>query len=130
MLGFSWKQQGTFATAGIILITLVALSFLIKEKEQDRWINLATVVLGISLGWLFGMYVSPYGKGEEQRFGEYATAVSAFVSGYLISKIDGLITKLLSPEQILRPVAGFRLIAGVSTFIVTMLVTYVVRAYA
>ena len=130
MFALSWKQQGTFLTAGIILITLVILSFFIKENEEDKWINLAIVVLGVSIGWLFGMYISPYGKGEEQKFTEYATAVSAFVSGYLLAKIDGLITKLLSPEQILRPVAGFRLIAGFSTVIVTMLVTYVVRAYA
>ena len=130
MFALSWKQQGTFITAGIILITLAVLSFLIKENEEDKWINLAIVVLGVSVGWLLGMYISPYGKGEEQRFAEYATAVSAFLSGYILAKVDGLITKLLSPEQILRPVAGFRLIAGFSTLIVTMLVTYVVRAYA
>lgn len=130
MIALSWKQQGIFIAAGIILITLAVLSFRIKENEEDKWINLAIVVLGISVGLLLGMYISPYGTGERQNFAEYATAVSAFLSGYLLAKIDGLITKLFSPEQILRPVAGFRLVSGFSSLIVTMLITYVVRAYA
>ena len=129
MFALYWKVIGTLLTAGAILVTLIVLSFFVKEKEDDKWLNLATIVLGLCIGWMFGMYISPYGKGEELKFAEYATAVSAFVSGYLVAKIDGLITKLLSPEQVLQPVAGFRLIAGFSTLIVTMLVTYVVRAY-
>jgi len=129
IFALSWKVKGTFLTAGLLLVVLVILSFFIKKEDEDKWINLAIIVLGLSIGWLFGMYISPYGEGEKQRFVEYATAVSAFVSGYLVAKLDGLITKLLSPEQVLQPVAGFRVIAGFSTFILSMLVTYVVRAY-
>lgn len=129
MFALSWKVIGTLLTAGAILVTLIVLSFFVKEKEDDKWLNLATIVLGLSVGWIFGMYISPYGKGEELKFTEYATAVSAFVSGYLVAKIDGLITKILSPEIILRPVSGFRLIASLSALVVAMLVTYVVRAY-
>ena len=58
-----------------------------KEKDDfgDVALNLALIVLGSSLGWLIGIFLSPYDGGEEERFSGYASAISAFVSGYLNS---------------------------------------------
>lgn len=105
------------------------LLFLIKETPEDKWSNLAALVLGVSAGSLFGVYTSPYTLKETTKFGEYAAAVSAFASGYVLGKIDGLITKLLSPEIMLQRTPGFRLITAASSFIIAMLITYYMRSY-
>lgn len=125
----SSKMQIALVAAVVLSASLITLSFLIKNRSEDRWINLACIALGLTLGWLFGTYVSPYGKGEELRFTEYAAAVSAFVSGYLIAKIDALITALFRPEFVLQPVVGFRVIATLCTFVISLLVTYMGRVY-
>ena len=124
----NWKQTVTFGAAAVLIATLVLLAFRIKEKEEDKWLNLATIVLGLSVGWLLGIYAKPYGS-EEAKFKEIATAISAFLSGYLLAKIDGVIAKLFSPDQILKPVAGFRVIAGFSSLVLALIMTYVARAY-
>ena len=125
----NWKQEATSLFAGILILTLVILAFRVKEKEEDKWINLAVIVLGLSVGWLLGFYTAPYNKHEATEFKELATAVSVFLSGYLVAKVDGLITKILSPEQVMRPVAGFRVIAAFSSLVLSLIVTYVGRAY-
>jgi hypothetical protein len=124
----NFKQVGAFSFAAILILILIMLSFRLREKEEDKWINLSFLVLGISVGWLFGIYIAPY-EGEVTKFKEIATTVSVFLSGYLLAKVDGLITKILSPEQVLRPVAGFRVLATFCSFLLSLIMTYVGRAY-
>ena len=128
MMDWNLKQLGAFFFAALLILTLVLLAFRIKEKEEDKWINLAVIVLGLCLGWLLGIFIAPY-KGEETHFKELASAVAAFLSGYLVSKVDGLITKLLSPDQVMNPVAGFRVISAISSLVLSLIATYVARAY-
>ena len=45
-------------------------------------------LIGALLGWASGMYFAPHGHGEQNKFVTMAQAVSAFASGYLMSKID------------------------------------------
>ncbi len=125
----NWKLWGSFASAGVLLSALIVLAFRIKDDEKDKWGNLAVIVLGLSLGWLLGIYLAPYGKSEGAHFREIAEAVSAFFSGYLVAKVDGLITKVFSPEQVMRPVAGFRVAAAISSLVLSLIVTYVARVY-
>jgi fructose-specific phosphotransferase system IIC component len=62
-------------------------------------------------------------------FGEYGKAVSAFISGYLVSKLDKLVEMILSPTTLQVPVASFRLVGSTSCFVTAMLITYVIGAY-
>jgi len=47
---------------------------------------------------------------EKQRFPRYATAVSTFASGYLLSKLDRLLERFLDLQVLLDPVSAFRLL--------------------
>ena len=67
---------------------------------------------------------------EAKAFPRYAAAVSAFASGYLVSKLDRVLEQLLKPEFLFSPVAGFRLLAGLSGFATAAIITYVYRTYA
>lgn len=83
----------------IIMIIFIMSSFVVKDDAKDPFINLSVLVLGWAVGWLIGALLSPYTGAEKTRFAEYAGAVSVFVSGYAIGKIDRLITHILTPTN-------------------------------
>jgi len=125
---FNLKQGLALFLAASLVAVLVFLSLRIVEKDDDKWTNLAVVVLGLSTGWLLGIFISPY-DGEASHFKELGAAVTAFVSGYILSKADAAISKLLSPDQVIRPVSGFRMMAGLTALILALIMTYVGRSY-
>ena len=105
------------------------LCFKVVATPLDGYLNLAIILASICSGWLLGTFVSPETEREQQSFMTYGKAVSAFVSGYLVSKLDKVIDRILSPETLAMPVAGFRLAGAVAAVISALLVTYIVRAY-
>ena len=125
---FTVKQIAALSFAGALVLTLVFLSLRIVEKDEDKWTNLAVIVLGLSVGWLLGIFISPY-AGEAAHFKELGAAVAAFLSGYIISKADGAVTKLLSADQVIRPISGFRIMAGLASLVLALIMTYVGRSY-
>jgi hypothetical protein len=113
----------------IVSIILVFLCFKMVATPQDGYLNLAIVLASVCVGWLLGTFVSPESSSEQTRFTTYGKAVSAFVSGYLVSKLDKVVEMILSPETLAVPVAAFRLTASVAAVVSALLVTYIMRAY-
>jgi hypothetical protein len=107
-------------------------SLVVKDDAKDPFINLSVLALGWAVGWLIGALLSPYTGAEKTRFAEYAGAVSVFVSGYAIGKIDRLITHILTPTNFfsVTKITGFRILAFCVAVIVTMITTFVFRSYA
>lgn len=70
-------------------------SYASSEPKNELLLNAALLHFGIVCGWLIGGILSPDNKEEEVRFARYSTAIASFVSGYLLSKIDGSISKSL-----------------------------------
>lgn len=126
----NYKIVGSTAVATAILGVIVALCFIVGDGAEVRALHFAVLGASTSLGWLTGVLVSPYDPREAREFPKHLTSISAFVSGYLVSKIDRVLEHMLSPELLLSTVAGFRALAGVCGFTVAVLVTYIYRAYA
>lgn len=64
------------------------LCFAIDADPLQRILNALIAILGGLLGWALGMFFAPYNKEEESRFSTIGQTVSAFVTGYVISKLD------------------------------------------
>ena len=126
----NYKIIGSTASCTVLGLALVILCFRVGQSAEVHAMNIAVLVFGASSGWLAGILLSPYDPKEARNFPRYAAAVSAFASGYLVSKVDRVLEELLRPEFLFSPVPGFRLLAGVSAFAITLVVTYVYRAYA
>jgi len=122
------------AIAGVVVLVLgtllVFLTVRMSDTKQDRSVNLVILVLGVCVGWLLGILLSPYDAGEEQRFEQYAGAFSVFASGYLLGKVDRVIGHLLSPEVLLSPLVGFRVASFTCMTIFGMVLTFAIRKYA
>jgi hypothetical protein len=126
----NWKIIGSSVSAFVLFGTLCVLSFYVGEPKIPIALNLAVLVFGASGGWIVGIVVSPYSKQEQGRFTAWSKAIAAFGSGYLVGKIDELVRELLNPTFALESVHGFRLLAGLSSFALAMVITFVYRQYA
>lgn len=126
----NWKIIGSSLAALALFTGLATLSFFVGDTSVATAINLTVIVFGASAGWVIGIVVSPYSSTEQARFTALSKAVAAFGSGYLVGKVDNLIEKLLDPALALETVHGFRILAGLSAFLLSMLVTFVYRQYA
>src|SRR5215213_10275333 len=52
-------------------------------------------LLGGAVGWGTGILISPYNSQEQSAFGETAKVVYGFLTGFVISKFDPLLTEAL-----------------------------------
>jgi hypothetical protein len=120
------KLAGSFVFA--LLVGAILLCVLIGRKDSLAW--LATS-LGLAAGWGTGILLAPY-LSEQQRFREYAKVLSVFLSGYLVGKLDRLLELWFNPEYgplALRPNFAFRMMAGITGFLLAAVSTYVARKY-
>ena len=78
------KLAGSFAFG--LLIAGILLCVLIHLRDSLAWLSAA---LGLAAGWAAGILFAPY-QSEQDRFREYIKLFSAFITGYLISKVDRL----------------------------------------
>lgn len=69
-------------------ILLSVLTLFIGPAWDDVPFNLLICCTGIALGWVAGLISSPLDKVEKSRFSAATKILSAFVSGYILSKLD------------------------------------------
>lgn len=125
----NYKLLGSAASGAVLVGSVAYLSYYVAADNKAAAFNLLIVALGLSLGWLSGILLSPYSDEEGKKFTQYAKAFGVFVSGYLIGKIDKVIEKMLEPAFILDSVNGFRIMAFVASVIIALVVAFAFRRY-
>lgn len=123
------KIIGGTVAAFLLGTVLILLAFAVDKCTEVRAVNVLALVSGAAVGWLLGVAVSPYDAREASAFPKYAGAVSAFVSGYVVSKLDRVLEHLLRPEFVASAVGAFRLLGGFCALILALLLTYIYRSY-
>src|SRR5262249_20203998 len=73
--------------------------------------------------------ITPYDFKEEQRFSNLFKAVSVLVTGYLLGKIDPLVTQLFTVDFFAKPNQAFRFLLFVFAILVGAIVAYYYRSY-
>jgi uncharacterized membrane protein YeaQ/YmgE (transglycosylase-associated protein family) len=126
----NYKIWGGMLSAVLLGASLCCLAVLISSDVEVRVLNFVVLILGASSGWLAGTLMSPYTTNEEKVFPKYAGTVSAFGSGYLVSKLDKVLGQVLEPANLLVAIPAFRVASGLSAFIIATIITYIFRVYA
>jgi hypothetical protein len=107
------------------LVAVVRLAY-VSNRMNDGFL---VILVGALLGWAAGMFFSPYTVTERSNFVSISQAVSAFVSGYLLSKLDRFLEHSLfskeGPDPATWTLIGFFSVA----FMVFALGTYSCRRY-
>lgn len=78
------------------------------EDKRERAHFFLLVLLGCLVGWAIGMFLIPY-AGEKEQFDTLAKTISAFFSGYVVSKLDRLLESSLYCEKRPNPKAWLQL---------------------
>jgi hypothetical protein len=90
---------------------------------------------GSALGYLTGVLVVPLSSNESERFTVYAKVISGFVTGYLLSKLDPVVTAMLAVDQntgvsrITQPEVAAHFLITLCSYLITLLTVFNVRAY-
>ncbi|MBL9058504.1 MAG: hypothetical protein JNK88_00570, partial [Mangrovicoccus sp.] len=88
--------------------------FVMASSLQDAALNISVQGLGIVLGWWIGMWVSSSSSRQRADMTSFGKAVTAFGTGYVLSKIDPVITHSLSTNEV-DPMTLFRALAFLSS---------------
>jgi hypothetical protein len=120
------KLIGSFAFGA--LIVGIVFCDLLHLHDSLAWLFTA---LGLATGWTTGILFAPY-QSEKDRFREYIKLVSAFVGGYIVSKVDRLFELWFDPARgplLLDPVVAHRALVCITSFLLAATGTYVARKY-
>lgn len=63
-------------------------------RHPSPWLQVVLCLFGGVLGWVIGIATTPLSVGERKRFSDFAKAISAVISGFVIAKLGVIINPL------------------------------------
>jgi uncharacterized membrane protein YeaQ/YmgE (transglycosylase-associated protein family) len=114
-----------------ILFALVIswLCFQISSEPLEQVFNILLAITGALVGWALGMFFAPYTDAEKARFSSIGQAVSAFVSGYVISKLDRFLEASMFANDVPVTITWVRLGLVFCSMLLVLLTVFSNRAY-
>jgi hypothetical protein len=122
-IGFS------FAALCALGMVYAALAMKTPADVSPRQLNLVILIAGGLVGWLVGMLITPVAPKEQAIFSETGKALSTFVTGYLVAKIDRIFDIAMKQDGNVNGLLVGRLLMFVSMFALGALATFVWRSY-
>jgi len=110
-------------------LLLLFFSYLVGSTSQEYSLNWTVIIVGAATGWMVAVLLSPDTSSQGKRLKRGAAALSALASGYIIGKGEDSIKQLLKPEFLFTPLVGFRVLAFVASFSVSLILVFVRREY-
>jgi hypothetical protein len=123
------KTTKLFSSLAVVLISTITVVCLLVKWWDD--LAVLASVFGAVAGWATGTLASPY-ESEERRFKIFSKVLTAFLTGFLLSKVDRGFEiavdekhrSLLFDSAIVR-----RTLIGMTCFILAMMAVYISRKY-
>jgi len=124
----SWDEICGGITAVVVGGVVIGGTYYVSRAAlNDFALSMVVLALAVALGWLFGLLVSPYRENkEDERFSEYAKAVSAGFGGFVLGKADTLFRMLTAD---FNQLAAIRTFGALAVFVTAVLVVYYFRSY-
>lgn len=120
-----------FSFAGLCVLGIIyaALAMKAPADVSPRQLNLVILIAGGLVGWVVGMLITPISPKEQAVFSDAGKALSTFVAGYLVAKIDRLFDIATKQNENVNGLLVGRLLMFVSMFALGVLATFVWRSY-
>jgi xanthosine utilization system XapX-like protein len=120
-----------FSFAGLCVLGIVYAALAMKTPADlsPRQLNLVILISGGLVGWVVGMLITPVSLKEQVVFSETGKALSTFVMGYLVAKIDRIFDVAMKKDENVNALFVGRLLMFVSMFALGVLATFVWRSY-
>ncbi len=84
-------------------------------------------MFGAILGWGVGFLVSPSSKTEKEQFSGLTKTISAFLSGYILSKLDRVIENLLESDKIFLELFLIKIALFLTAFFITVIIVSMMK---
>jgi hypothetical protein len=124
------QTQMRVRLAGTVILGLIVGIVLLVHWEDDLgWLSAA---LGALIGWAAGILSAPYNTRESTQFRVYGKVASAFITGFLVAKIDRIFDLGIDEKHgplILHERFARNLMVGACCFFIAMISTFIVRQY-
>jgi hypothetical protein len=120
----NWKVILGYVLGAAAFITCI----FIARAIDLWWLNVATCIFGLALGWNVGFLLSPFAE-EKHEFATYGKAVMAFVGGFLVAKLDVLFGGAQLQKLVSSDVSVTRFLLFGITFFDGVQFTWVGRRY-
>src|ERR1044072_6818563 len=124
------KSAGTVLTFAFFFVSeclLLLFSYLVGRTPQEYALNWTVIIVGAAIGWMVAVLLSPATSSQGKRLKRGAAALSALASGYIIGKGEDSIKELLKPGFLFTTLVGFRVLAFIGSFSVTLILVFVRR---
>jgi xanthosine utilization system XapX-like protein len=120
-----------FSFAGLCVFGIVYAALAMKTPADlsPRQLNLVILISGGLVGWVVGMLITPVSPKDQAVFSETGKALSTFVMGYLVAKIDRIFDVAMKKDENVNALFVGRLLMFVSMFALGILATFVWRSY-
>ena len=96
---FSKTKQKVFDVVlgmGYVLVTILLIYFFHDENYTAIALSLFIGLSGLTIGWLIGILATPFSDEEQKKFSQLKTTIIGFLSGYFLSKIEPVLSKITS----------------------------------
>jgi hypothetical protein len=129
--GLSFKGWLVIGANTAVIALLVWIAYVLGDRnEKDFALTLLFAATGGILGWLVGFLASPYSKEESGEFSTLARTAWAFVGGFLLSKLDPLMSRLTTGDALLAtPLYGGRALIFTVFLVGAAINAYIIRRY-
>jgi hypothetical protein len=128
------KQPRSAATTLGLSVFLLAITFTCQILVfQRNWTEIGLSILigtcATLAGGFAGLLASPYGTKDEERLSKVRATILALLTGYVLAKIDPLVTGVMKSEVILQSKNGANILIGLIGLLGGFITTYEFRAY-
>lgn len=115
--------------AGIFGVCIAWLAYRLGRENGTYTTNWLICILGVLVGWIVGTLASPYSHEEAEQFLTIGQAATAFLSGYVVSKLDRLLEKTLFAEGAIKAEAWLRLCLFIASCLLVAIIVFINRLY-
>jgi hypothetical protein len=110
-------------------VSIGYLCFYTSPTPIEQVFNCLIALLGLLLGWALGMFFAPYTDEDAARFSSIGQAVSVFVSGYALSKLDRFLEATMFIKEGPVAITWIRIGLLICATLVSVLTVFSNRSY-
>ena len=93
-----WYLMG-YLGGFVVGLGFFGVSVYYAAHSEGAVINVMLCFFGGVTGWFVGILISPSSAGQKQMFSEYGKAISAFLSGFVLAKLDRIFEQSMPGDQ-------------------------------
>jgi hypothetical protein len=111
-----------------VIISFMGMAYFLFDTRDLRLLAYSLMLLAVVAGYAVGLLLTPYTKQEQGDFEKILKGLSLFVSGFLLSKLEPLLTKLLASSAF-KPTDVFLPVSFAGCFLASCTAVFVHRKY-